>query len=103
MRTVIVPKQDLLRLLQHGIVTIGDAAHAVPILGGHGANMAILDAIHLADVLAKQNGEEKTTTTGLKDFYEDKWQGWYEAVEDSKKELVDVHRGSSTNVATSNL
>ncbi len=34
MRTVQVPKQDLVRLLHHGIVMIGDAAHAVPILGG---------------------------------------------------------------------
>jgi 2-polyprenyl-6-methoxyphenol hydroxylase-like FAD-dependent oxidoreductase len=99
MRTIMVPKQELLRLLQHGIVMIGDTAHAVPILGGHGANMAILDAINLADVLAEQKGE----TTGLKDFYEDRWPGWHEAVEQSKKELVEMHRGSPTNLATSNL
>lgn len=99
MRTVIVPKQELLRLLQHGVVMIGDTAHAVPILGGHGANMAILDAINLADVLAEEKGE----TTGLKDFYEKRWQGWQEAVEESKKELVKMHHGSSTNLATSSL
>ena len=48
---------------------IGDTAHAVPILGGHGANMAILDAINIVDVLAEEKGE----ITGLKDFYEDRW------------------------------
>ena len=99
MRTVIVPKQEILRLLQHGIVMIGDAAHAVPILGGHGANMAILDAIKLADVLAGGEGD----TTGLQDFYEDRWQGWHEAVQESKIELVKMHRGSSTDLGTLNL
>ena len=99
MRTIIVPKQELLRLLEHGIVMIGDAAHAVPILGGHGANLAILDAIKLAGVLTKQ-GEEMTA---LKNFYEDRWQGWHDAVEDSKKELVKMHSGSSTSSTSSNL
>jgi len=35
---------------------VGDATHAVPILGGHGANMAILDAVDLADVLGGDQG-----------------------------------------------
>ena len=99
MRTVLVPKQDLLRLLQNGIVMIGDAAHAVPILGGGGANMAILDAIGLADTLAEHGGEAR----GLSDFYEDRWQGWYAAVEESKKRLVGMHDGSSNESSKPNL
>lgn len=99
MRTIMVPKQELLRPLQHGIIVVGDTAHAVPILCGQGANMAILDAINLADVLAEQKGE----TTGLKNFYEDRWPDWHEAVEQSKKELVKMHRGVSVNLASSNL
>ncbi len=99
MRTIMVPKQELLRLLQHGIIMIGDTAHAVPILGGHGANMAILDAIKLADVLA----EQKVGTTGLEEFYKERWPGWHKAVEQSKKELMEMHRASLTNLATSTL
>jgi tyrosinase len=53
MRTILVPKQGLLRLLQHGVVMIGDSAHVVPILGGQGANIAILDTIKLANALAE--------------------------------------------------
>ena len=99
MRTILVPKQELLRLLQHGIVMIGDAAHAVPILGGQGANLAVVDAIKLANVLA----EGKGGTTGLEDFYEERWQGWYDAVGASNKQLAEMHRDSSTSSSTSNL
>ena len=99
MRTIMVPKQDLLKLLQHGIVMIGDAAHAVPILGGHGANMAILDAIKLADTLVEQDGDIRR----LKDFCESEWSGWSDAVEKSKRELAEVHRGPSTGKPSSNL
>lgn len=99
MRTILVPKQDLFRLLQNGIVMIGDSAHAVPILGGGGANMAILDAIGLADTLAEHGGEARA----LSDFYEDRWQGWFHAVEESKKRLVGMHDGSSNESSKSNL
>jgi 2-polyprenyl-6-methoxyphenol hydroxylase-like FAD-dependent oxidoreductase len=99
MRTAIVTKQDLLRLLEHGIVVIGDAAHAVPILGGHGANMAILDAIKLADPLTDQNGEIRQ----LHEFYESEWQAWNDAVELSKRGLAEMHSAPSTGTATSNL
>ncbi len=66
---------------------------------GHGANMAILDAIKLADVLA---GQEKRST-GLEKFYDDRWQAWHEGVDASKKEIIEMHRGTSTSSATSNL
>jgi 2-polyprenyl-6-methoxyphenol hydroxylase-like FAD-dependent oxidoreductase len=99
MRTVMVPKQDLLRLLQHGIMMIGDSVHATPILGGHGANTAILDAINLADVFSEQKGD----TQGMKDFYESKWPGWHQAVEQSKRELVEMHHGSCTGSPAPNL
>ena len=49
---------------------IGDATHAVPILGGHGANMAILDAVDLAEVL----GGDEGSMTQIQEFYESKWQ-----------------------------
>ena len=96
MRTIRIPKEDLLRLAKHGIVSIGDAVHAVPILGGHGANMAILDAIKLADVLA---GEDKSS--GSEAFYESNWPSWDTAVKDSKANLAAMHQVSA--MATPNL
>ena len=86
MRTTMIPKSGLLRLLQHGVVMIGDSAHALPILGGHGANMAILDAIGLADAL-----EEGPDMTRLHTFYEDNWQQWQNAVTQSKTTLAEIH------------
>lgn len=89
MRTVLVPKQELLRLLQHGVMMIGDAVHAVPILGGHGANLAILDAINLAETFEDTT---EATEANVATFYQDSWPGWSQAVLQSKKTLADMHR-----------
>ena len=91
MRSVMVPKEDLLRLTQQGVMMIGDAVHAVPVLGGHGANMAILDAIELAEVLTKQIENESKDMRYVKQFYEEKWDGWNDAVEQSKRALAEMH------------
>jgi 2-polyprenyl-6-methoxyphenol hydroxylase-like FAD-dependent oxidoreductase len=48
MRTALVPKAELQDLARDGIVLMGDAAHAQPIVGGNGANEAISDAVSLA-------------------------------------------------------
>ena len=87
MRIIQIPKEELLRLSQHGVVMIGDSAHALPILGGHGANLAISDAIKLADAL--ENG---VSSSQIETFYDANWQSWQDAVEDSKQELVEMHR-----------
>lgn len=34
---------------QKGVILVGDAAHAQPVVGGNGANLAIIDAIELAN------------------------------------------------------
>lgn len=49
MRRTLVPLEDLQTLrLEKNVVLIGDAVHAEPIIGGNGANAAILDGIQLA-------------------------------------------------------
>jgi hypothetical protein len=49
MRTVLVPQVGLQTLARDGIVLMGDAAHAQPIVGGNGANEALSDAMSLAE------------------------------------------------------
>jgi monooxygenase len=49
MRDILVPLDDLEALADQGVLLIGDAPHATPILGGEGANSAIEDAIELAE------------------------------------------------------
>ena len=90
MRTCLVPKQDLLDLAEYGAVLIGDAAHAVPILGGEGANMAIMDAIRLSKAL-----KAGQSSTNLKDFYENVWELWNAEVEKCKTTLSYTHATSS--------
>jgi 2-polyprenyl-6-methoxyphenol hydroxylase-like FAD-dependent oxidoreductase len=99
MRTLIVSKQDLLKLLrQYGVAMIGDSVHATPILGGSGANMAITDAIELADVIAK-HWDSGDLAAGVSEFYDTKWEEWNNAVQESKKELAALHRPVQTTGA----
>ncbi len=85
-RTTVIPKGDLLRLLQHGIVMMGASAHAVEILGGHGDNMALFDAVNLADVLGEGSNIARVVA-----FDERICQQWQEVVGQSKKSLVKLH------------
>jgi 2-polyprenyl-6-methoxyphenol hydroxylase-like FAD-dependent oxidoreductase len=48
MRDILVSLGDLKSLAEKGIIVIGDAAHAAPILGGEGANSAVADVVELA-------------------------------------------------------
>lgn len=93
MRTVMVPKQELLLSLPD-VVLIGDSVHAVPILGGEGANMAIVDAIRLAEALGLDSRSMQ-----VKDFYEKSWSEWHNGVEASKKALVEMHQADNNSTA----
>lgn len=68
-----------------GIVLLGDAWHAEPILGGHGANLAIEDGISLAECLAKQGGRN------LLEFYESRSKEWGKSAQESERRLVELH------------
>ena len=97
MRTVLVPKKDLNRLAQLGIVMLGDSAHAVPILGADGANLAIADAMRLSDLIA----EPATSPQGtIPEFYDDRYKVWKKAVEDSKGRLAAMHEPASGTSAS---
>ena len=85
MRSVRPSQSEAHRLASHGVILIGDAAHATPILGGEGANMAIRDGIELA---------EHITTSGTDawaDFSESRLRLWTELVESSERQIKDMH------------
>lgn len=94
MRTILVPEADLLRLLKHGIVMIGDSAHATPILGGRGANFAISDAVELAEVIGESGNEKEP----IEIYYRDHWQTWSTEQEASKQRIVEMHSTSKTSL-----
>jgi len=72
MRTTYVPPTDLKELARKGVVLIGDAAHAQPIIGGSGGNAAIMDGLQLAEHIAKHG------TNRLAHFVDEQSPRWEE-------------------------
>ena len=75
MRSVRVPKMDLLHTAEKGTVMIGDAAHAMPIVAGEGASHALLDGLQLGKALG--NAVNSPPSRVAHDFYDaqhDRWQ-----------------------------
>lgn len=91
MRLVEPPLVELKELGKKNVLLAGDAIHAQPILGGHGANAAMMDAIELADIL----NEENLTTEMFNAFYESAWMNWTQDVSDSAERIGGMHLGRS--------
>lgn len=87
MRIVNIPNVDthLRGLAEVGIVLMGDATHAEPIVGGNGANQAITDALHLAEVL------ESAANNGLQHWVEGNSSRWTESVKNSINNIHALH------------
>lgn len=75
--------EPLLKAAGEGIVLMGDAVHAEPILGGQGANEAILDAMELAEVIARDGK--------LREFYERRAGEWQRSVKQSEEKIAQMH------------
>lgn len=78
-------EEDIKDVTDQGILLLGDAVHAMPILGGEGANMAIKDGVDLAEHLTEHG------LSGINDFYDQRNQICRQAVEVSEKRLSDMH------------
>ena len=78
-------EEDIRDVTDQGILLLGDTVHAMPILGGEGANMAIKDGVDLAEHLAEHG------LSRINDFYDQRNQIWRQAVEVSEKRLSDMH------------
>lgn len=92
MRTVLVPQNDLNKLIDSGVVLLGDSAHAMQILGGQGANYAMQDSLRLADIIAEHaNSKQTPDKAAVRQFYEQSWPQWKEGVAASEKAIVEMH------------
>jgi 2-polyprenyl-6-methoxyphenol hydroxylase-like FAD-dependent oxidoreductase len=87
MRTVLVPEEDLKKLLKYGVIMVGDSVHATPILGARGANFAISDAVELAGIIVESGADRET----IERFYRERWPKWSSEVEDSEKRIAEMH------------
>lgn len=75
-----------------GLLLIGDAAHATPILGGDGANTAINDAFDLAEHIACHG------PTKLDDFVTSKIASWRQSVTESERRIESKHKAASSRL-----
>lgn len=64
---------------------VGDAVHAMPILGGEGPNNAMKDGVDLAQHIVR-NG-----TGTLQDFTKARYEAWKTGEEESEKRLAEMH------------
>ena len=91
MRSLTMDATDLEKLAGYGIVMIGDAAHAQPILGGRGANAAMRDAVELADFIARHGAD---AVCAVATFYKSgRYRGWKAGVAESEAALLRMHEG----------
>ncbi|KAJ5064834.1 hypothetical protein J3E74DRAFT_461510 [Bipolaris maydis] len=87
MRTLLPPLSDIQRLSEDtGVYFIGEAVHAEPIVGGNGANAAILDALSLAEQIA--NGDRAS----ISNWYKEMYPVWTKGVERSRESIANMHR-----------
>lgn len=78
MRAGLVKLPDLQAAAQKGIFFIGDAVHAEPILGGEGANAAMVDGVELAGCIASHG------VAGISTWYEEQFPRWESGVAESE-------------------
>ncbi|CZT01501.1 uncharacterized protein RCO7_02096 [Rhynchosporium graminicola] len=96
MRDVLVERRELDRLGREGVVFIGDSAHALPILGGEGANFAIRDAVELAGFVEESLKEGKELD--VSGFYGKMFGEWKEGIRAAEERLRDIHAGGKSSL-----
>jgi len=92
MRTVLVEAPRLQESAKKNVFFLGESVHAEPILGGQGANEAIVDAIELADVIAGSGSE------GVSTWYEMKLATWRHGIDGSKSAIAQMHTEAKSNL-----
>lgn len=85
MRCLTPEPKEAQQLSEHGVLLIGDAVHAAPILGGEGAQTAIQDGLDLAEYISNNGVDD------LRHFAQSKYNTWKESVEKSKDNIRDLH------------
>lgn len=85
MRNTLGSKQDIQDLADRGALLIGDAVHAMPILGGEGGNTAMKDGVDLAECIAIHGSQ------GIMNYSAERYEMWKYRVEQSEYRLAEMH------------
>ena len=92
MRTTLGTPEQIKNLAESGVLLIGDAIHATPILGGEGANMAMKDGVDLAEHIMRYG------TKSLLDFSDERYQAWQTGVEESERRIAEIHDSTRASI-----
>ena len=85
MRSTLGTEQEFKDLTNRGVLLVGDAIHAMPLLGGEGGNNAMKDGVDLAEHIATHGPQ------GIKTFSSTRYDRWRKGVEESEQRLVEMH------------
>lgn len=85
MRSTLGTEQEIKDLTDRGVLLVGDAVHAMPLLGGEGGNNAMKDGVDLAGHIAAYGPE------GIKTFSSARYHSWRKGVEESEQRLAEMH------------
>ncbi|SMY28117.1 unnamed protein product [Zymoseptoria tritici ST99CH_1A5] len=85
MRSLHLDVGQLREAAKGGVVLLGDAVHAEPILGGEGANVAIEDGMRLAALIADDR------ETSLEKIYDARGRIWDKSVGESEARIAEMH------------
>ncbi|CZR50795.1 uncharacterized protein PAC_00669 [Phialocephala subalpina] len=83
MRTSLTSLEDLIDFMKMGLVCLGDSAHAMPILGGEGANFAVEDAVLFAESIL--------SAARMEEIYKERYSEWENELKESEKRLREMH------------
>lgn len=92
MRSLMPDPDEGQRLASQGVILAGDAAHAMPILGGEGANVAIMDGITLAEYIAGRGADH------VENVLFSRFETWKNAVTNSERRLEEMHTASKPSL-----
>jgi len=92
MRSTLGKQAEVENLAGKGVLLVGDAVHAVPILGGEGANTAIKDGVDLAQHIVCHGPRSLQTFTSTR------YEAWKRGVEESEKRLADMHGAAKASL-----
>lgn len=85
MRSTLGTEQLIKKMADRGVLLVGDAVHAMPILGGEGGNHAMKDGVDLAEHIAVHGPQ------GTKTFSAERYEIWKRGVEQSEERLAELH------------
>lgn len=98
-RSVFIPRHNLDQAAKHGVVFVGDSAHAMPIFGGEGGNHAMLDGVELSRLFAAKgcgkNGQalrEDEIELIVRQFYDGAYKRCQDAVRRCRQRFALLHR-----------